>query len=87
MSAILFLSSCWGDPKLDKNAKNIREVKVGMTVPSVEKVMGKPDSLVFFPTEPDVFMFMYNVPVGMSDNIYVAFSKTDSTVLRINDGQ
>lgn len=84
MSAILFLNSCGGDPKLDRNVENIREIKVGITVSSVEKIMGKPDSVLSW--EPNVFMYMYDVPIGMSDNIYVRFSKSDSIVLSVVDG-
>lgn len=81
--AIVFLLNSCGDPKLDKNEQNLKKVKVNMTVPQVEALMGKPDTIFI---EANLFRYKYKAPLGMSDDFYIFFSQKDSTVISINDG-
>ncbi|WP_200503983.1 hypothetical protein [Adhaeribacter terrigena] len=50
----------------------------------VEKIMGKPDTILIFSAK--YYGYMYDAPFGMSDNFYIFISKKDSLVVGINDG-
>lgn len=65
----------------------IKKIKTGMPISKVDSIMGKPDNVFIDPANHEQFRYQYNASLGMSDNIYVIFSISDSLVKYINDGQ
>lgn len=82
---MLLLFSC-GDSKLAQNKKNLQKVQNGMSIFEIKQIMGEPDKIVSFKSEPNFFRYMYKAPSGSSDNYYIIFSVNDSSVNSINYG-
>lgn len=82
---IALISSC-ADSRATKKKQDIKRIIPKMTVLEVKSIMGEPDSIFNWPTEPNKFRYMYNSSFGMSDNYYIIFSKIDSIVVSVNDG-
>jgi hypothetical protein len=72
--------------KADKNVKLIKKIKVGMTEKQVRGIMGNPDKVGAYPFYDQEYNFLYEAPIGFSDDFRVFFSKNDSLVIRIGDG-
>lgn len=69
-----------------RRAERVFEIEKGMTEAQVIEIMGKPDEVFAYDHEEDFYRFMYDAPFAYSDNVYVFFSTTDSTVVGYNDG-
>jgi hypothetical protein len=82
---LLLLTSC-NNPRADKNYVNLRQIKKGMHMNKVIKIMGQPDTIIIEPENTNKLWFMYESSAGMSDNFYIYISKKDSIVEGINDG-
>jgi ABC-type Fe3+-citrate transport system substrate-binding protein len=82
---ITLLCGC-ANSKQTENDKQLQKVKKGMYTFKVEQIMGEPDKVVVFKSEPGAFRYMYMAPIGSSDNLYIIFSSVDSTVKSINYG-
>jgi hypothetical protein len=81
---LLFLSGCY-----DKRYSDIKKVKKGMNVYQVIKIMGRPDTIIIknphVPVD-SLFEYNWNAPILASSNFEVHFSKKDSTVKYIVEG-
>ena len=75
----VFLFSC----KHGENCDNLQKIQRGMSVEEVITVMnGQPDTiLVNFFVAKDQFSYLYPVPFGASENVYINFSEKDSLVI------
>lgn len=58
-----------------------------MTNEEVENILGSPDSILHNFFQKEEFTYMYNASMGMSDNIYINFSRKDSMVISVIDVQ
>ena len=86
---IVGFSSCdISEKKAKQNYENLKKVKIGMTMDTVVKIMGDPDTIIIDPykSQDRYYRYLYQSEFGMSDNFYVFFSKEDSLVFSINYG-
>lgn len=87
---LLILSSC----TYNNNATNIRSVTKGMKLSDVDSIMGKPVNIIIGPLSKGFpkhdsccFIYEYEGELGASDNYSIWFSKNDSTVSFIGNGE
>lgn len=74
----VFMFSCDNN----KFCENLRKIKVGMNTGQVLIAMGSiPDSTLVNYLANGQFSYMYRVPYGVSENVYINFSQKDSIVL------
>ena len=67
----IFLS-CYNPPgKPKENYKNLKKVKIGMTMKEVKAIMGNPIDITIEPVREDTYWFRYTSPSGMSDNFFI----------------
>ena len=74
----VFLFSC----KHGENCDNLQKIQRGMSVEEVTSVMkDQPDTILVNFFEKDQFSYLYPVPFGASQNVYINFSEKDSLVI------
>ena len=75
------------EKKATRNHKNLHKISIGMPEKEVLKIMGTPkkrEGVVL--REDKQYQLIYDSSFGMSDNIIIIFSVSDSLVVGINDG-
>lgn len=86
LAFLLGLTACKDSPVADKNAENLKKLKLGMRIEEVEKIMGTPETIEIYPFNKEEYVFRYLSPFGYSDQFYIFISRKDSTVVRIGNG-
>lgn len=82
----LFITSCQDSSKVKENAENINQVLPGMTLDSMMKIMGNPDTVMIHPYNNAEVQYLYKSPSGYSGDFNIAVSRKDSIVIRVYDG-
>ena len=83
----LLLEGCKDSPKATENAKNIKRIELGMSLDSVELIMGEPEVILIYPYNKEEYKYRYISPSGYSGEFYIFISRRDSVVLRLGDGR
>lgn len=68
------------------NSENIKKIKIGMGAGQVRKIMGEQDIEYQLPGNGKTFNYSYSATFGTSDNYYITFSRTDSSVVAVGYG-
>lgn len=68
--------------KCTKHKKN----QIGMMINDVKRIMGEPEMIEIYPYNPKEYVFRYLSPSGYEDQFHIYISRSDSTVIRIDDG-
>ena len=85
-SLLLFCYGCGPSPVAKRNAVNIKNIKPGMRIELVKKIMGEPEQIRILPFNDKEYEFQYISPSLYSDDFRIYFSRNDSIVLRVVDG-
>ena len=83
----VIIGGCKDSLKAKENSKNIKRIEPGMTLDSVELIMGEPEVILIYPYNKKEYKYRYISPSGYSSEFYIFISRKDSVVLRIGDGR
>lgn len=78
---LFFLLSCFS--RGNRNYDNLIKIRKGMPIGEVNRIMGNPDSILIHFFDESQFSYMYQAPYGSSENIYINFYDSDSSVASI----
>lgn len=81
---VILLFGC--QTQADRNAENLKQIKIGMSDKEVRSIMGKPDRIEIPPLVNDKYDLQYIAPTGYSDDFHIILSINDSSVISIGDG-
>ena len=81
------LISCFSSSTRNENAENMKSIQLKMRDQTVREIMGTPAKTIVFPRDTSRYSYLYVSPLGYSDDFYIYFDRTDSTVVAIGDGR
>lgn len=87
ISFLLILSLGCSESQENKNYESLKKIKLGMNYDDVINILGAPTNIGQFDHDSLRFSIAYSSVSGSSDDYYIFFSKRDSIVVAIGDGQ
>ena len=87
MAFLIILFSGCSESQESKNYENFKKIKLEMDYNEVINIMGSPMNSAQLNNDTLRFSIAYSSVSGSSDDYYIFFSKRDSIVVAIGDGQ